>query len=658
MLGTGTHRTSPSAGALAYNPALDGVRAIAVAGVFAYHLEIGILPGGFMGVDLFFVLSGFLITTLLLREHARTGAIRRIEFWLRRARRLLPALFLLLGAVALAAIAASPFDRDPLRWDILSALGYVANWRFIAAGQSYFQEFAAPSPVKHLWSLAIEEQFYVVWPLLALGGLALASRRRWGGTFVVSLLLIATLGSAVLLGLSYDELDPSTAYYSTLTRAHELLIGAIAAVLLKRYTAFTAIIRRVAGPLAFVASLIIGAFGMLLRDSSSAYYLGGSVVFSLAAAALVLSLAAGPSPRRHLVHRALSMPPLPWIGAMSYGLYLWHWPLIVWLTPETTGLEGPGLVVLRVVGTLVIAVASFFIVERPIRRGTLGRYVLGPRPVLAGALAIGVVVASLAVFTTSAAQPIPEFVSNNRKLLVTEVPGALGAIGLVGDSVAMSLYPGFVYEAATTSRSLGAATFPGCPIGDAVRVDNDGVPFPFAHDCPGAAIAGQEELIDRLDPGIVFWLSARDRFAIRVGEQVLRPGSPEWEEAAFADWDRVLARLTARGARVAVVLPFHRTGDDPSLCAGDDVFTAACTGPNLSTNSLREEYRQWASRHPDSVLVLNPDPVVCPSDPCPGALDGVELRTDRIHFTQEGALVVARRLVGLLPAGFWDQSDR
>ncbi len=142
-------------GRLAYLPALDGARAIAVGLVMVYHLDLGILRGGFLGVDLFFVLSGFLITTLLIREYTERRRIDLVSFWLRRARRLLPALFLVIAAIAVWAAGSSPFERDQLRWDVLSVLGYVTNWRFIAAEQSYFQEFATPSPVQHLWSLAI-----------------------------------------------------------------------------------------------------------------------------------------------------------------------------------------------------------------------------------------------------------------------------------------------------------------------------------------------------------------------------------------------------------------------------------------------------------------------------------------------------------------------
>ena len=634
---------------LDYVPALDGARALAVTMVIAYHLGATFLPGGFLGVDLFFVLSGFLITTLLVRERRARDGISLVGFWLRRARRLLPALFLVLAAVAAWALTASPFERGGIRLDVLSSLAYVVNWRFIAEGESYFQEFASPSPVQHLWSLAIEEQFYVVWPLIVAGSFALGRRRRIGPGLAVCCLLLAIGASAGLGAATFDEYDPSVAYFATHTRAHELLIGVLGAVLVESSPLFRRAVRQAAPALGAVALIALVAFFVLMHDSSAIYFRGGSVVFSAAALALILSFT-GRDGARNPVERVFALRPLVRIGIISYGLYLWHWPVILWLSPTTTGMDGPPLAAIRILATLAISTVSFVLVEQPIRRGRIGNFRLGVRPVVFGAAGAAAVIAGLTLFTTRDAQPPPEFVSNNRRLIATSVPGAEATIGLVGDSVAMSFYPGLAVESAGMGFRLAAAAFPGCPLGEIERVNRDGSPFPFARSCPEVVPREQSRMTAEYDPLLVFWLSARERFTIRIGEEVISPGTAEWEEAAFADWDRVLERLTSNGARVVLILPFHWTGADPTECAGDDSLAdEACTRPALSTNALREQYRRWAAGHPGGVTVLDPDPHLCPANPCPAELAGVQLRSDRVHFTDEGARLAARRLLAALP---------
>jgi len=646
-------RATSGSGSLAHVPALDGVRAVAVSMVIAYHLGIMPLGGGFLGVDLFFVLSGFLITTLLLREFASDGRINLVGFWLRRARRLLPALFVLLAVTAVWAGTTTPFDRDILRWDILSALGYVANWRFIAAGQGYFQEFLSPSPVKHLWSLAIEEQFYVFWPLIAFGALALARGARvWGRRIVLALLGAGIVASVVLLALTYDRSDPSTAYYATFTRAHELLIGALAAALVTGAPRVTGFLRRhaVAVSTLGLAAVIVAA--VFISDTDSFYYFGGSVAFSLAAAALVSAVVAGAG-SRGLVLRLLELRPIVWLGAVSYGAYLWHWPMIVWLTPDTTGIDGPALAIARVGATLLVTTASFYIVERPIRRGTLGRIRLAAPQVLAGAAACVVVLASLTVVQTQGAEPLPPFLSAHWDLLRNTVPDSRGTIGLVGDSVANSLYPGFVYRGASQSRSVVAATFPGCSLGETTRVDKDGIPFANDAHCIRVDVQQQEAMIEEDDPSLIFWISGRERYDILDGDKVLAGGSPEWERAIFADWDHVLARLTTRGAHIVLVLPIHGTGGDPTSCgAPEDLTSQKCTRPYLSDGGLRTEYLRWAAGYESDVTVIDPDPLLCPNnEKCPAELSGVALRSDGVHYTERGALVVTAALFSLLPPG-------
>ena len=225
---TGARSRAPS---IPYQPALDGLRGVAVAAVLLYHGGVTWMDGGFLGVDIFFTLSGFLITTLLLVEWGRTRTIRLGAFWLRRARRLLPALGLVLLGIALyAAFVASQGQLAGIRTDSFSTIGYVANWRFVLSGQGYFEEFATPSPFRHMWSLAIEEQFYLVWPFIVLGLLHWRPKLR----FLTRLFVGSAVASALLMAVLFrSDRDPSRVYYGTDTRAQALLVGAaLAAALL------------------------------------------------------------------------------------------------------------------------------------------------------------------------------------------------------------------------------------------------------------------------------------------------------------------------------------------------------------------------------------------------------------------------------------------
>jgi peptidoglycan/LPS O-acetylase OafA/YrhL len=555
--------------------------------------------------------------------------------------------------IALWATSASPYERESLRFDVLSVIGYVANWRFIATGHSYFEAFATPSPVQHLWSLAIEEQFYVAWPVLVVFGFAVARRGRVHQLAVIGLVVLATAASVMALAVTYDRTDPSIAYFATHTRAHELLIGAGAAIALAHSNRFAAFVRRRSVPIVVFGLTVIVALSLGLPDSSSFYYFGGSVAFSISAAALIATLTTQAS--SFGVARVLSFRPVAWIGTISYGVYLWHWPVITWLTPETIGVAGVMLNTLRIAVVFAVSSASYYCIERVIRRGHVGHWRIAARQVVAGAVVGALVLSITTVVVTTGARKLPDFVSNNRQLLIALTPHSRGAIGLVGDSVAMSLYPGFTDQAAQTSRSIGAATFPGCPVGDVARVDAHGSPFPWAERCASAAVRGQQQLVNELNPKVIVWLSETEKYDILVGQQILQAGTPAWENAVFADWDRVHDRLTSRGATIVLILPLHWRGSDPTECSGPNAQREnACFEPSLATNILRDVYVRWAGRHPDDVSVLQPDAALCPASRCPSVLDGVTLRRDRLHFTTEGARVAARRIVLAMPRDTWD----
>ncbi|MFZ1577406.1 MAG: acyltransferase, partial [Nostocoides sp.] len=354
---------------LPHRPGLDGVRALAVLGVLLYHGGVDWLPGGFLGVDVFFVLSGFLITSLLLREHEVTGRVNLPDFWFRRACRLLPALVPVVIFVAGYAVTLAPdVVRDRLRGDLFATVGYVANWRFVIADTSYFEQYAAPTPLLHAWSLAIEEQFYLLWPLVLLlllrrGGGARGTRR------LTSLIAGGALASALTMALIYRPgFDPSRVYYGTDTRAQALLVGAAGAVIAVRGGLWAAEpehrMARWSATMGLTGLVGLAVLGVAARDSAPWLYRGGFVLGALAALALV----AGTVGAGSALSRILAGAPLRIVGVASYGIYLWHWPVYVVLTPDRTDLSGPALLMLRLGITALLASVSYVLVEAPIRR--------------------------------------------------------------------------------------------------------------------------------------------------------------------------------------------------------------------------------------------------------------------------------------------------
>lgn len=340
--------------------ALDGLRGLALLGVLLFHAG-GLLPGGYLGVDLFFVLSGYLITSLLVREYRDTGRVDLYRFWVRRCRRLFPALLSLMPAIAVyGRFFARPEDLQTLRGEALASLGYYANWHAIFGHRSYWQLFAAPSPLEHTWSLSIEEQFYVVWPLLA----AFVLRRR-GPRALLALALGLTAASVIAMLLMFSPAETSRAYLGTDTRMAAILAGAALALLLAPGTTLPTRRVRQLDWLGMVAGLGLAVAWCTLRGTNSWLYRGG---FWLTELAVLVLIACAVMDQKSRVARALSLAPLRWLGTISYGVYLWHWPVNVFLTAERAHLRGAPLQGLRFAITFAIAIVSFRYLESPIRR--------------------------------------------------------------------------------------------------------------------------------------------------------------------------------------------------------------------------------------------------------------------------------------------------
>jgi peptidoglycan/LPS O-acetylase OafA/YrhL len=392
---------------LAYRPGLDGLRAIAVAAVFLYHSRIDWLPGGFLGVDLFFVLSGYLITSLLLVEWEAGTRIDLRRFWLRRARRLLPALVVVvLAALVLSAI----FARDDLahtRGDAVSALLYYTNWHEIVANHSYFNVMGRPSLLQHLWSLAVEEQFYVIWPLLLVPGLVLLGRRRL--PFVVA---GGIAGSAALMWILYNPSDPTRVWNGTDTRAFLLLMGILLALVWPHVERL-----RRALPLLelFGVAALVGTVLLFrqMHDYDPTLWQGGDLAASFCFVVLIAAVA---HPATGL-GEALGVQPLRWLGERSYGIYLWHWPVIELMRPGVDiPWTGPGVVVAQAAIVLTAAALSYRYIEQPIRTGSLQRrlaeYSRRIRLEVVGAGAMGLAAAlAILFFVPHALNPVSGYVN-------------------------------------------------------------------------------------------------------------------------------------------------------------------------------------------------------------------------------------------------------
>jgi peptidoglycan/LPS O-acetylase OafA/YrhL len=367
------HPAVRSAAHLRYLPGLDGLRALAVLAVLLYHAEMaGWWVGGFMGVEVFFVISGYLITSILLTERTATHHNDLKTFYVRRARRLLPALLAVLAATTVVAVIFLPEEVATLRGDVVSALTYVTNWFFIFGDKSYFEFAGRPSLVQHLWSLAVEEQFYLIWPLLFVGGMKLLGRTK---LFVA--VLVGAVASTLLMAALYQPgVDASRVYYGTDTRAGGLLFGAALAFfwgpnrLRAQVGRFAPVLLDVIGAIALAGLVWMLWSTDQYRDADSLYR-GG---FARVALVTVVVIAVAVHPAAHL-SKVLGCRPLRWIGLRSYGLYLWHWPVYQLTRPGLDiALTGVPLLAFRLAITFGLAELSYRFVEVPIRKGALGRH--------------------------------------------------------------------------------------------------------------------------------------------------------------------------------------------------------------------------------------------------------------------------------------------
>jgi peptidoglycan/LPS O-acetylase OafA/YrhL len=349
-----------------YMPGLDGLRALSVLAVIAYHLDLQWAQGGLLGVGIFFVLSGYLITDQIILVWKTSKRLSIVNFWIRRLRRLLPAMICMLMFVALWLICIDFSRFQALKGDFLSSLFYVNNWYLIFHKVSYFESFGPPSPIGHLWSLSIEEQFYVVWPIVLVIGIKLVPHR---GKLLLWILVCAAI-SAIAMAIIYKPgTDPSRVYYGTDTRAFALLIGAALAVIWPSWKLSHRISSSARTLLDAVGSL--GVFTLMIlmvrtNEFDDSLYRGGFLYLSFLTAA-VIAVLAHPGSR---LGKIMGCKPLVWVGKRSYSLYIWHYPVII-LSSPAVNTEGVRFthILLQLTVSFILSALSYKYVEEPVRRG-------------------------------------------------------------------------------------------------------------------------------------------------------------------------------------------------------------------------------------------------------------------------------------------------
>jgi peptidoglycan/LPS O-acetylase OafA/YrhL len=648
---------------LDYVPAFDGIRGIAVLAIMVYHGGLLLTSGGFYSLDTFFTLSGFLITTLLLAEWQRTGSIRLARFWARRARRLLPALLLLLVVVLLYTRFAFPPGSDPgIRLDTLSTLFYVANWHFILVGSNYFASTGVTSPLLHTWSLAVEEQFYLVWPLVLL----LVFRTGRSLRFLFGLCVVGACLSALLMAWLYSPAAVNRIYYGTDTRAQSLLVGAALAtafrmVAERRHAAGTD--RRQddaastpdavaagtsdawvsSGPdrRAWLLASVAGVIGVLVTaalwiwvsvDDAFAFR-GGFLLAALATAAVLANIVIAP---RSLVPRCLAVRPLRALGRISYGLYLWHFPLILWLNESNTGLGGWELFALRFGCTVVVATLSYRLVELPIRQRRLlktwSAWVATPVGVT-GVVVVAVLASSVTPVTAASTSFRPP--AAHRGGIYAGPPVK---VLLLGDSTALTLGLGLsAYERAYNIELKDDGVL-GCGVTDGSEVQLKGITHDMTPECSGAP--GTESWqqmwahqLATVRPNVVMILVGRWEVANRTYHgrwtNILNPSYAAYVQRQLGSAVRLAG---SQGAKVMLLTaPCYDSGEQPNGSGWPEDSPKRLAAFNAIV-------RRVAATSANSTLV-NFEPLACPSGHYQTYIEGVDARYDGVHFTLGGGVV-------------------
>jgi peptidoglycan/LPS O-acetylase OafA/YrhL len=677
---TATETGEVAAGAT-YRPHLDGLRALAVYLVVLFHAGSSAFSGGYIGVDVFFVLSGYLVTQLLLRDIAAMGSIRFGRFYSRRFRRLLPAAFVALIVTALVFTAiAAPAEVVDTVGSFKAAFLYATNWYFIHHASGYFGANLTGNPVLQFWSLAVEEQFYLLWPIV-LGGAFFASRRmdRDRQLRVLRIgLAVAAVASAVW-ALSLRNSDPNRAYYGTDTRAYELLAGGLLALA-------PAFLERVRRRQRYVRGATLLGILALVGVATSTVHLDAierGVAVTIITCVLLVAIETADG---GIVQRALSSRSMVYLGKISYGTYLWHW-IVILVALRTFHLRTTPTVAVAALVATALASLSFEILEHPIR---ISRFLDGHRrTVIAAGLAISVVSAlaiipkvadpanaaaptidgNTAGFATvpsdldwrDAAKNLGPFVNCYKQPVsaCTIVHGTGKHILLMGDSHAHMMIPTFTAIARQDNLTLSVSVKGGCPwqrqlFATPVKVFGK---LLRKQDCVAQKEDLYKRVIPQLHPDIIVvmnlahedptqlpFLGPHDEFEANGTAQ-----SIQWLDRTTADSIR---ELRGDGAKVVILEPIPVTRFNPLDCISKAKTIEQCSyvESRPSPDPLEAYYRQLAKRD-TGVLSTNLDRLVCPFLPiCDPVVDGQIVKWDPTHLTVRFAEAIAPQVNSYLQA--------
>lgn len=672
-------------------PALDGLRAVAVLGVLLYHGGAPLSGGGFLGVNIFFVLSGFLITTLLVGEWGRQATIGLGRFWARRARRLLPALVLMLGCVVVVAYFISGgSSSSALRLDTFASLFYVANWHFIAVGSNYFSATGHPSLLEHTWSLAIEEQFYLVWPPLVLGLLTVGrrlrpSRRLWP---VMGAAVGGAVASAAVMRLLYLHGASLTRIYEgTDTRSQDILVGAALAVGMALWAERRkqkpqrvpelgfGRVHPSGGTVGLVpapahrrdvhrrrgrgnrpieawavdsrwAHVGIDGAGWLclagllalwarLDGPGGGLFSGGEFGVAVMVAVVIFAVVTTPSTT---LARVLATPVLRYIGVISYGIYLWHFPLFTWMDASRLHLMGLPLLAVRLAATVALAAASYHLVELPIRQRRFFSWDEWRVWLATAGTVIGVGVVTLAA--TGTAAPAAATAPASRPVH-TEAAGPPVKIAILGDSVAWRL--GFSLLAGQSEQaydvSIDNAAIVGCGVLASTQYRAGGKANPMVAACNSSSPADSQwpkrwsDAVATFRPDVVVVLAGRWEVMDRwIGGRWAHIGQPAVDQRVRSGLEQAVAVASATGAYVDLyTAPCFDSGEQPN----------GQLWPEDSPQRLaryNEIVRSVASEHPRTVQVVDFDDLVCPQGRFTTSVNGVDIRdADGVHIAPTAA---------------------
>lgn len=643
--------------ALRHTPQIDGLRALAVLAVFVFHNTESALPGGFLGVDLFFVLSGYLITRLLIVEVDQTSKVALLRFYGRRVRRLLPAsLCVMLAIVAWTYVSAAPSALVPTRDDVTSALAYVANWRFIFTDVDYFGSTGTVSPLRHFWSLAVEEQFYFVWPLVV--GLILYASRKWNPYRALLLFtgfaIVVSLAAFVVLR---DPVAPTRAYFGTDTRAHQLLIGAFVGILQARGLLNFG---RYRTAVQLVGLAVFSALAITMEGTSSAYFWGGSAGVAFVFAVLI---AATVEPGGNLIDRSLNSAPSLGLGKISYAFYLWHWPIILWLPYA----QGAGFIERRIVDssrfavTLALSTASYHLFENAVRRGRMPWVgSVNWRTLTGAALAsVTLLAINLYLLTPSSGDVVAFSASDTSVEYCPDEPtpcefhqasGDRPLVVTMGDSTSQQYTPALVQLARQYDFTYVQAGSGGCPFDrrNLAKGPGDGEDrfIKFDLRCQEWESSIFEEVV-AMDPSLI--LVADGQMGFRhvdsEGEFVL-PGTAAHVEDVLSGTRDSIREVTEGGATVVLIEPLPTLPNTD--CLADNQATPEACGTEADLSSLRPYLDGWktiANGSNGTVKYVSLLSELCPGgDTCPAILDGIVASYDGRHLTRSMSIRIAPAL--------------